>query len=239
MLDPAPIRILVVDDDREACSLIAECLEPDYEVVTTFDVGQALELCRRQRFHLALLDVRMPGMSGLDLARSLADLAPQMGIMLITAYAAVPDAVRALRDLGALDYVQKPFAPRELRRRVAEALRQVDQDRRLQLGDLTLHLHDRLVERDGEALSLTRQEFAMLLTIARGGGRIVLYEELLRDVWECEAGMGNPDFARSAMSRLRRKLGDNAAEPRYVETVRGVGYRAVTAREQDISSQRT
>lgn len=169
----------------------------------------------------------MPGMSGLKLVPHLSDLAPQMGIVMITSYAAVPDAVAALRDLDALDYVQKPFSPAKLRQRIRKALRRLDRAQWLALGDLTIHVQGHVVERDGETLPLTRQEFKMLLAIARGRGRLVGYEELVGEVWGCEPQADQREFVRNAMSRLRGKLGDDAADPRYIETVRGLGYRAV------------
>lgn len=226
----APVRILVVDDDQDTRTLIAECLEFDYDVVTALAPEQALALCQQQRFHLALVDVRMPRICGLELAPRLSELAPWMGILVITAYAAVPDAIRAVRDLGALDYVQKPFSPAELRQRIREALGRLHRVQRLQLGDLTLHVQDRLVERDSESLPLTPQEFEMLVAIVRNQGRLVGYDELLREVWRSEPRVYDRELLRSAMKRLRCKLGDDAAEPRYIETVRGMGYRPVTGK---------
>ncbi|MEJ2211172.1 MAG: response regulator transcription factor [Anaerolineae bacterium] len=230
MSEIAPIRILVVDDDQDTLTLIAECLEFDYDVVTASTPEQALALCRQQRFHLAMVDVRMPRISGLMLAPRLADLAPGMGIVVITAHAAVPDAVRAVRDLGALDYVPKPFSPAELRQRIRMALGRLDRARWLQLGDLTIHVQDRLVERDGEPLPLTSREFEMLLAIACNQEHPLSYEQLLRQVWGSEPHAGHRELLRSAMKRLRCKLGDDATEPRYIQTVRGMGYRAVVDR---------
>ncbi len=223
----AEARLLIVDDELAILEILVTCLTPEYEVVAVADPRQALRLCEQQRFHLALVDVRLPGMSGMELVSRLQALDPQMGIVLFTAYAQVRDAVQALRDMGVLDYIPKPFTLDEIRRGVERALARLGQCRRLKLGDLVIDVAGRRVERDGKALSLTCQEFDLVLYLARHRGRVVPYDELYTAVWQSKPEAWYEEAIRNTMSRLRKKLGDDPHCSRYVRTVRGVGYEGI------------
>ncbi len=223
----AECRLLIVDDERDILELLGEYLTPQYEVVAVLCPEEALRICQEQRFHLALVDIRLPGMSAWDLIPRLQALDPQMGIVLMTAYARLSDAVHALRDMEVLDYIPKPFLPEEVRQGVARALAKRGQCRRIKLGDLVIDPAGRQVERAGKVLPLTRQEFDLVLYLARHKGRVVPYDELYAAVWQCQPDAWYEEVIRNAMSRLRDRLGDDPACPRYFRTVRGVGYQAM------------
>ena len=220
------INILIVDDDPETRSLLVEILGQDYHLVLAADPRQAIEAARRNRLHLALVDVRLPEMSGLDLLLRLRALDPQMGAILITAHGRVSDAVRALRDLEALDFLEKPISPPEMRQRVARALNLLQERHQVSLGDIILNRQACQCERDGKVVPLTPQEFGLLLYLACRKGRTVSYEELLRRVWGLDPSVVQEQNVRRAVSRLRRKLQEGSNGRSYIQTVWGIGYQA-------------
>jgi DNA-binding response OmpR family regulator len=219
-------RILVLDDDVDILALIEDCLAPDYDVVTTLTARDALQACRRGHFHLALVDVRLPGGSGLDLVPRFRRIDPYMGVIMMTAYAQMPDAVKAAYDLGVV-YIQKPFAVRDLQAGVRAALERLNPKRWVRLGDLIFDRRSGRAERDGRRLPLTGHECALLLYLISRQGQVVCYDELLEVGWGCDPAHAKANLVQLTVSRLRRKLGDDPRAPRYIETVRGVGYRAV------------
>lgn len=173
------------------------------------------------------MDVRLPYFSGLELLPRLRALDPRMSIIVITAFVDVDDAVRVLRDMDAADYVEKPFSLQELRCRVERALDRAGHVPGIKLGDLLINPNARRVECGTRELSFTRQEFDLLLYLARHRGQVVSYGELLEEVWHCQPSAVHYDAVRNAMSRLRKKLGSDPAHPRYFHTVRGQGYRVM------------
>ncbi len=227
MVEAYTPQVLVVDDEPDIRELLADYLTPLCEVTTVPNPQKALRACQRARFHLALVDIRLPGMSGLELVPQLQVLAPNMGIVVITAYAQVDDAVRALRDMDVLDYIRKPFVLRDVQDRIEQALNKVRDAHCVDAGDLVLDSSTWQAWQDGEELSLSCQEFRILLQIMSREGRCVSYDELLTEVWDCEPSPLYYDAVRNAVSRLRKKLGDPCDRPRYIQTVRGIGYRAV------------
>jgi DNA-binding response OmpR family regulator len=227
-------HILVIDDEPDLRSALVLLLEPDYRVTAAATPRQALALCEAQRFDLALLDVRLPEMSGLELLPRLHQLDPRMGVILMTVRGNVSEAVLALRDLGAMDYIEKPFEIEDLTDRVERALGHLVRDPLITLGDLVLDPRARCVRRRGERLLLSRQEFDLLLYLIRHEGRPVSWQELARELWQCDVSCATSEIVRCAIRRLRRKLGDTGTEPRYIWTLRGVGYQAAEqARQTD------
>jgi two-component system phosphate regulon response regulator PhoB len=222
-------KILVVDDEPDVLHLIQYNLNAaDYDVVTAGDGEQALKKVRAAPPDLIILDLMLPELDGLEVCKLLRhdQSTATIPIIMLTAKAAEMDRVLGL-ELGADDYVTKPFSPRELVLRVKRLLRSGadinEQGDRILVGDLLVDVlrHEALVK--GASIDLTATEFKLLTTLAQRRGRVQTREKLLQDVW----GYDNAIDTRTVdthMRRLREKLGLAA---RYLDTVRGVGYRFV------------
>jgi two-component system, OmpR family, response regulator RegX3 len=220
-------RILLVEDESSITEPLAEALGRegfDTEVAAT--AAQALELARRDP-DLVLLDVMLPDGSGLDVCRELRR-ASQVPIIMLTARGEEADRVVGL-ELGADDYVVKPFSAREVVARIRAVLRrteapeQVD-ERPLEVADVRVDPARREVTLRGEALDLSRKEFELLHLLVRNAGSVVTRERLIDEVWDPH-WFGSTKTLDVHVSGLRRKLGDDSAHPRYLHTVRGVGFR--------------
>ena len=176
-------------------------------------------------YDLLILDLNLPGMDGLEICRRLRASRPRLLILMLTARSRLDDRVQGL-DLGADDYLVKPFHFAELAARVRALLRRDLRVRELilQWRDLKLDSATRIVWQSKRRLNLTRKEFGILEYLMRHPDKVISQEELLEHVWDVEV---NPftHTVRVHINSLRRKLGDNADAPRYIETVVGVGYR--------------
>ncbi len=222
-------RILVADDDAEIRTLIVGVLEGEgYEVHSCSTGTQALRALNRERFDLVLADIRMPGLSGIDLLLRIRRLSQDTEVILMTAYASVQSAVQALRG-EAFDYLIKPFSLEELRQRVrqaacASAARERRNSARHYL-DLSIDHSSRRVWVGTREVKLTRLEFDVLAFLFERQGRVVSFQILLQEVWGQDApGFQSPAAVKSCVYRLRKKLGDSSRQPRYVTNVWGVGY---------------
>lgn len=142
----------------------------------------------------------------------------------MTVRGVVPDAVRALRDLGVSAYIEKPFEIEDFRQRLRCALAGLQRDRRVVVGDLVLDAEAGCARRGDTTLPLSRQEFDLLLYLACHRDRPISWQELVREVWQCHVSCATPEMVRNAVRRLRVKLDDTGAKPRYIRTLRGVGY---------------
>lgn len=222
-------RVLIVEDDGDILQLLRFTLEAAGFVVVTASTGRAaLEIAERQIPSLVLLDLMLPGMGGLDVCRELKRM-PATGavpVIMLTARGEEVDRIVGL-ELGADDYVTKPFSPRELVLRIRAVLKRVAgiQDSpvrgQLSLDGLVLDEEAHRVEIDGEEASLTATEFRLLSELARNRGRVRTRDHLLNTVW----GYEFEGYARTVdthMRRLRQKIGRFADR---IETIRGVGYR--------------
>ena len=222
--------VLVVDDDAKIVTLVGAYLErAGYRVRSAHDGLTALQAIRSEAPDVVVLDVMLPELDGIELARIVRQEC-DVPILMLTARGAVPDRVRGL-EAGADDYLAKPFAPSELVARVRSLLRRAAPRARASVarhGDLELDL-DRRLARQGEALlELTTLEFDLLAALLGAEGR-VLTRDVLMDLLEQDGA--EPILERSIdayVARLRSKLGDPARCPRYIETVRGIGYRVVS-----------
>jgi two-component system alkaline phosphatase synthesis response regulator PhoP len=226
-------RVLVVDDDREIVRLVRTYLERnDYEVLVAYDGETALHILRRERPDLMLLDLMLPGRDGLDVTRVVRgdEGLAAMPIIMLTARVEDHDKIVGL-ELGADDYVSKPFNPAEVVARVRAVLRRVQGEpvppKVIHAGELSLDLDAHQVEVEGQSVYLTPTEFALLRALAEHPGhaltRLELIEEALGYSYE-----GLERTVDSHIKNLRRKL-DEAGEAAYlVETVFGVGYRLAT-----------
>jgi two-component system phosphate regulon response regulator PhoB len=222
-------KVLVVDDEPEAVELLEFNLtQAGYAVVTAADGAEALKKARSELPSLILLDLMLPEIDGLEVCKMLrrdTATAP-IPIIMLTAKAAEIDRVLGL-ELGADDYVTKPFSPRELVLRIKKVLQRgrpaETEPETVKLGDLLIDPPRHLVSWKGRGIELTATEFKLLAILARRRGRVQSRDQLLRDVWEYNS-LVDTRTVDTHMRRLREKLGPAA---RHLETVRGVGYRFI------------
>jgi two-component system response regulator RegX3 len=226
--------ILLVEDEESITTPLAEALEREgFATRVARTVAEATELGRRVRPDLVLLDLMLPGIDGLEVCRRLRALAP-VPVIMLTARGDEADRVVGL-ELGADDYVVKPFSAREVVARIRAVLRRASApqgtaDRPLEIGDVRLDPARRSVALAGEPLELSRKEFDLLALLMREAGTVVQRERLLDEVWDVN-WFGSTKTLDVHVSGLRKKLRDDPAEPRYLHTVRGVGFRFVGADE--------
>jgi len=227
MSDEPIISVLLVEDDRRLATLTREYLERHGLVVTLAVDGQrGLELALRQRFDAVLLDLMLPVMDGVEVCRRLRQQS-DVPVLMITARGEEADRVLGL-ETGADDYVPKPFSPRELLARIRAAVRRArgqtgPRSRAVSVGGLSLEPTCRAATLDGRPLDLTGYEFDLLLCLAEHAGRVLSREQLM----ELARGSAEESFDRAIdvhISRLRQKLGDDPRQPRFIRTVRGLGY---------------
>ncbi|MGH2542599.1 MAG: response regulator [Ardenticatenaceae bacterium] len=218
--------ILVVDDEPKIVRLARDYLERSgFRVRPAGDGTTALAAARQERPDLVVLDLNLPGMDGLDVCRALRRES-SVPIIMLTARAEEMDRLVGL-ELGADDYIVKPFSPRELVARVRAVLRRVGGEVQtaglIRVGDLEIDLNGHRVTRRGEQVHLTRIEFDLLATLAQHPGQTFSRGQLIDRLH----GVAEASYERSIdahIKNLRRKLEDDAADPRYVLTVYGIGY---------------
>ncbi|MBE3560468.1 MAG: response regulator transcription factor [Ktedonobacteraceae bacterium] len=223
--------ILVADDDPQLLRLVARNLQfEDYEVMTASDGQQALELIEGRSPDLVLLDVMMPRMDGFTVCQRVREFS-QVPIIIITARGQDQEKVRGL-DLGADDYLTKPFSVEELLARVRAVLRRTQytaqepgtsRQTTLTVGELTIDFAQRLVTRAGHEIPLTPIEYRILAYLAQNVGKVVTQDLLLEHVWGAEY-IGESHMLQVNVNRLRRKLEPDPAHPRYLLTKVGIGY---------------
>jgi two-component system alkaline phosphatase synthesis response regulator PhoP len=222
-------KILVVDDDVKTTALVKLYLERNgHRVACAYDGNEALRLAREERPDLIVLDLMLPGTDGLSVCQTLRHES-DVPIIMLTAKTTEDDRLKGL-DLGADDYVTKPFSPRELAARVRAVLRRTA-DEALQRGpsevtyeDLRIDFGRRRVEMGGKAVALTPTEFRLLGALAREPGRVFSREELIQKAF----GDGFEGFDRTIdvhILNLRRKIEGDPTKPRYIKTVYGAGYK--------------
>jgi two-component system alkaline phosphatase synthesis response regulator PhoP len=221
--------ILVVDDEARIVKLVRDYLErAGFQVLAAHDGQTALQIARRDRPDLVVLDLMLPGLDGLDVCRRLRQ---ESGVPIIMLTARVEEADRVVGlELGADDYVTKPFSPRELVARVRATLRrasgEVGPATVLRAGDVELDMASMSATVAGQPVDLTPTEFQLLAALARQPGRIFSREQLL----EAVHGVAFDGYDRSVDSHvknLRRKIEPDPRQPRYIQTVYGLGYRFV------------
>jgi DNA-binding response OmpR family regulator len=229
-----PTRILLVDDEQSILTLLSYPLRQDgYEVVRASSGADALERFAELEFDLVVLDVMMPAMDGLEVCRRMR-ASSTVPIIMLTAKTEEIDKVLGL-ELGADDYITKPFSIREFRSRVKAALRRsamrpvasVDGDadhEPIEAGELRVDFEKRAVRMHGEAVPTTFVEFEILALLARHPGRVFSREALLERIWG-DSAYRDPRTIDVHIRHLREKLEQDAKEPEYIFTVRGVGYR--------------
>ena len=233
---PIPERpILVVDDDAKIVRLVRTYLERDgFSVVTAADGPAALDAIERHRPALVVLDLMLPELDGRAVIRAVRrdDTAAATPILVLSARGTTIDRIAGFED-GADDYLPKPFSPAELVLRVKSILRRsptaptdAAARRPVVFGDLLIDADRVEVTRDGEPIALTRVEFRLLTTLIDADGRVLTRDQLLDAVYGQDQAEVLDRTVDVHIGRLRDKLGDDAERPRYVATVRGIGYRA-------------
>ena len=218
-----PTRILVVDDDPGTLRMARDALSGEgYRPVVTGDPAKVERILREEKPALALLDLALPGVDGIELMRQIPGLA-KIPVLFISVYGRDETVARAL-DAGAADYIVKPFSPTELVARVRAALRRREQPASFVLGDLAIDYERRRVTVAGRAVALTATEYALLRALSLNAGRVMPYDTLLRQVWSAHEDAG-PNRVRVFVRTLRLKLGEDAVSPAWIFNERGVGYR--------------
>jgi DNA-binding response OmpR family regulator len=222
-------KILVVDDDPKTVSLVKLYLENDgHKVLCAYDGVEALRLAREERPHLVVLDLMLPGLNGLQVCRTLR-AESDVPLIMLTAKTTEADKLTGL-ELGADDYVTKPFSPRELAARIKTVLRRTASESlergpsQVTHGDLKVDFRRYTVAVAGRPVDLTPTEFRLLGALVREAGQVLSREQLIEKV----LGSDFDGFDRTIdvhILNLRRKLGDDPAHPRYIKTVYGAGYK--------------
>jgi DNA-binding response OmpR family regulator len=221
--------VLVVDDEPIVRDVVVRYLRRDgYDTLEAADGGEARALIERSSPHLVVLDVMLPGTDGLELCRWIRTRG-SLPVIMLTARGEEADRIVGL-DLGADDYVTKPFSPRELAARVRSVLRRASDTTRpgdrLAFGDLELEAGARDVRLGGEPLRLTAKEFDLLFFLAANAPQVFSRDQLMSRVWGYAAAL-DTGTVTVHIRRLRSKIERDPARPRHLETVWGVGYRFV------------
>ena len=220
------MRLLVVEDENDLSSVLVKEFEKEgYAVDLAIDGEKALSFAEVNDYDLVILDLNLPIIDGFDVLGRLQANHSLTKILIVTARVEVEDRVKGL-DLGAHDYLIKPFHLKELKARVRALLRRefVTQDTVLCCGRLVLDTAKHLAWCNNRQLNLTRKEFAILRYLLIQTGKVVSQEELLEHIWD-ESVNPFTNVVRVHINTLRRKLGDNTKNPVYIETLPGVGYR--------------
>jgi DNA-binding response OmpR family regulator len=231
-------RILVVDDERRMVGFIRLNLEQDgFEVIEAFNGTQTLDRLRDSLPDLILLDVMMPDIDGFEVLRMVREIS-QVPVIMLTAKSEEDDKVRGL-ELGADDYITKPFSPRELVSRVKAVLRRgssfeeqeegvIEVDHRLKID-----FGRREVWVDDELVKLRPTEYRLLYHLVQNAGWVLTHDQILTKVWGYEY-RDEPHYVRLYINYLRKKIEEDPSNPKYILTERGVGYRFVDYRREDV-----
>jgi len=225
-------KILIVDDDKKLCRLIADYLEPmGYDVEAAHDGWQGLDMILKGDYHAVILDVMMPKMDGFEVLKKLRETS-DIPVLMLTARGEETDRIVGL-EIGADDYLPKTFSSRELLARLRAVTRRYstakqktgikDGNAPLRFNDLHIDQDARTAQLNDETLKLTPIEYDLLISLAKASGRVLSRDQLLDAV----AGRSYDVFDRSVdvhISSLRRKLGENPRNPRFIQTVRSAGY---------------
>jgi len=219
-------RILVVEDESDIATVLEGDLKLEgYEVEVVGDGEAAIRLAREKPFDLILLDVMLPRKDGFDVCRELRRAGLRMPIILLTAKTQEAEKVLGL-DLGADDYVTKPFSPKELRARIRAVLRRAEGDlpKVYRFGDVEVDFTRCELRRSGKPAELTALEFKLLATFIRSRGQMLSRNQLLDEVWE-RGTFVTDRVVDNHITNLRKKIEPQPARPRYLVSVRGLGYR--------------
>jgi DNA-binding response OmpR family regulator len=219
------MRILVVEDEKKVGSFIARALREDAYAVDVVENGpEALEMAADHPYDVLVLDIRLPGLTGIDVCREIRSQGSHTPILFLTARTLVKDRVEGL-DAGADDYLTKPFALAEFRARVRALIRRGLDNRgpRLSFHDLELDRHSRRVSRGGRPVMLTSKEFAILELLLLRPQEVVYRTEIIEHVWDSRFD-SETNLVEVYINHLRQKI-DHGQTRKFIQTVRGSGYR--------------
>ena len=226
-------KILVVEDERNIVDILTfNLIREGYETLEALDGAAGLKLALDQDPDLILLDLMLPKMDGFEVCRTLREQGRATPIIMLTAREEETDKVLGL-ELGADDYITKPFSMRELLARVKSNIRRSEMlsqaapksaANRLDFGRLQLDTDTMLVYKDGSPLDLTQREYELVKALASSRGQALSRESLMKQVWNFEGFVGDVRAVDVAIRRLREKIEDDPAEPRFIITRRGLGY---------------
>ncbi len=223
------IRILVVDDEPAIRRALRPPLaELGFHLAEASRGEEALQVLRSAQYDAVLLDINMPGIGGIETLRRIRSFAPRLPVLMLTVRDDEEDKVEAL-DLGADDYVTKPFSMRELVARIRSAVRRVraplrNEDAPIEIGEIYMDPLKRHLSKRGQNIRLTRKEFDILYCLMSRAGRVVTYAKLLTAVWGIES-REEVEYLRTFVRQLRKKIEDDPSNPRYLLTDVYVGYR--------------
>lgn len=226
-------KILVVDDEQSIVTLLEFNLKKaGYEVLKAMDGNQAIQLAMEGKPDLMILDIMLPGLDGIEVCKKLRMEKMDLPILMLTAKDDEFDKILGL-ELGADDYMTKPFSPREVVARVKAILRRVGSrqevqqqadDAIIEIGKLKIYPERYEVYFNGDSLELTPKEFELLHYLANHSGRVLTREQLLNAVWNYDF-VGDSRIVDVHISHLRDKIEEDTRQPRYIKTVRGLGYK--------------
>jgi two-component system KDP operon response regulator KdpE len=229
-LESAEAKVLITDDDASVRrALHTTLLSLGFDIGEAASGEEAIELCRIIKYDAVLLDINMPGKSGIETCADLRRMRPKLAILMVSVNDDYERKIKAL-EAGADDYVTKPFHMRELTARIRASLRRtkaasaVDNEDVIMIGDLSLNPARRLVQKAGVTIHLTPKEFDLLHHLMAHRGLPITHARLLSAVWGAQY-VGQVEYLRSFVRQLRKKLDDDAANPRYVLTENHIGYR--------------
>ena len=226
-------KILVVEDERNIVDILTFNLQREgYDTLEALDGAAGLRLALEQDPDLILLDLMLPKLDGFQVCRTLREQGRATPIIMLTAREEETDKVLGL-ELGADDYITKPFSMRELLARVKSNIRRTDMlyqaaprssANRLDLGRVQVDTDTMIVYKDGEALDLTQREYELVKTLASSRGQAISRETLMDQLWNFDGFVGDVRAVDVAIRRLREKLEDDPADPKFIITRRGLGY---------------
>lgn len=220
----------MVEDEPSIVTLLTYNLEQaGFQVLTAEDGNQGLKLALEEKPDFIILDIMLPGMDGIEICKKLRQEKVKTPILMLTARDDELDKVLGL-ELGADDYMTKPFSPRELVARIKAIMRrtnfenETEEDDVIVIGDLLINESRHVVQFKGNPLELTPKEFELLLFFAKHRGKVLSRDQLLNGVWDFEYD-GDTRIVDVHVSHLREKIEDNPKKPKYIQTIRGFGYK--------------
>ena len=227
-------KVLIVEDEQNIVDILSFNLSRDgYDTLEAYDGPTGLQLALEQNPDLVLLDLMLPGMDGFDVCKKIRESGSAIPIIMLTAREEETDKVLGL-ELGADDYITKPFSMRELLARVKANIRRVSMKStveektvdpsRLELGRVSIDTQQMTVFKDGKALELSQREYDLICYLASQPGKVFSREVLMEHVWNYEGYVGDVRAVDVAVRRLREKIEDDPASPTFIVTKRGMGY---------------
>ena len=219
-------RALVVDDEPQMVGIVTYALETQgFEVIAAYDGQQALDKIESDRPDLVVLDIMLPKVTGWQVCRQVRE-STTTPVILLTAKTEAEDIIRGL-ELGADDYVTKPFNPRELALRALAIVRRSGWGKLpplITIGALEIDTENHRASLDHQPLALTPHEFSLLVCLAQTAGRVLSWQSILKTAWQVQVSEGGKEMVKTAIYRLRQKIEAEPDNPQYLLTVRSIGY---------------